>query len=194
MAAQIDTAIEARVKRLSRHYALLSAIDSEIIHPGTRDDLFSKALPAAGLGELLGSGRNLKVGAGETAQETLLLVDDEPNILNSLKRLLRRDGYAILTAESPAEAFDLLALHAVQVIVSDQRMPEMSGTEFLERVKKLYPETIRIVLSGYTDLESVTDAINRGAIYRFLTKPWDDEMLRDQIHEAFHVARGLARL
>jgi len=156
--------------------------------------LFSKALPAAEFAALLGSGRTLEVGAGETPQETLLLVDDEPNILNSLKRLLRRDGYAILTAESPAAAFDLLALHDVQVIVSDQRMPEMSGTEFLERVKKLYPETIRIVLSGYTDLETVTDAINRGAIYRFLTKPWEDEMLRNQIHEAFRVARGLARL
>jgi response regulator RpfG family c-di-GMP phosphodiesterase len=67
----------------------------------------------------------------------------------------------------------------------------MSGTEFLSRVKQLYPETIRIVLSGYTDLQSVTDAINRGAIYRFLTKPWDDESLRVQIREAFRVARGL---
>ena len=156
--------------------------------------LFSKALPAAELAELLGSGRTLEVGAGETARETLLLVDDEPSILSALNRLLRRDGYTILTSESPAAAFDLLAQHEVQVIVSDQRMPEMSGTEFLERVKKLYPETIRIVLSGYTDLETVTDAINRGAIYRFLTKPWDDELLRKQIREAFRVARGLARL
>ncbi|MDD5175435.1 MAG: EAL domain-containing protein [Sterolibacterium sp.] len=156
--------------------------------------LFSKALPAAELTELLGSGRTLEVDAGGTPRETLLLVDDEPNILSALKRLLHRDGYAILTAESPAAAFDLLAVHNVQVIVSDQRMPEMNGTEFLEKVKKLYPETIRIVLSGYTDLETVTDAINRGAIYRFLTKPWDDEMLRNQIREAFRVAHGLARL
>jgi response regulator RpfG family c-di-GMP phosphodiesterase len=68
----------------------------------------------------------------------------------------------------------------------------MTGTEFLARVKQMYPETIRIVLSGYTDLESVTDAINRGAIYRFLTKPWEDETLRATVREAFRVARGLA--
>ena len=155
--------------------------------------LFSKALPADQFTELLRAGTVLKVGAGETAQETLLIVDDEAGILSALKRLLRRDGYNILTAESPAVAFDLLARNAVQVIVSDQRMPEMSGTEFLSRVKQLYPETIRIVLSGYTDLQSVTDAINRGAIYRFLTKPWDDEALRVQIREAFRVARGLTQ-
>ena len=153
--------------------------------------LFSKALPAAEITALLQAGTTLKVGAGETVQETLLIVDDEAGILSALKRLLRRDGYHILTAESPALAFDLLAQHPVQVIVSDQRMPEMSGTEFLSRVKQLYPETVRIVLSGYTDLQSVTDAINRGAIYRFLTKPWDDEALRVQIREAFRVARGL---
>jgi diguanylate cyclase (GGDEF)-like protein/PAS domain S-box-containing protein len=153
--------------------------------------LFSKALPAGQFTDLLRAGTVLKVGAGETVPDTLLIVDDEAGILNSLKRLLRRDGYTILTAESPALAFDLLARNTVQVIVSDQRMPEMSGTEFLSRVKQLYPETIRIVLSGYTDLQSVTDAINRGAIYRFLTKPWDDEALRVQIREAFRVARGL---
>ncbi|MGH8432911.1 MAG: response regulator, partial [Pseudomonas sp.] len=73
----------------------------------------------------------------------------------------------------------------VQVILSDQRMPEMNGTEFLSRVKDLYPATIRIVLSGYTDLKSVTDAINQGAIYKFLTKPWDDAQLRSTIAQAF---------
>ena len=71
--------------------------------------------------------------------------------------------------------------------MSDQRMPEMSGVEFLSQVKELYPETVRIVLSGFTDLASVTDAINKGAIYRFLTKPWDDELLRENIEEAFRL-------
>jgi response regulator RpfG family c-di-GMP phosphodiesterase len=75
----------------------------------------------------------------------------------------------------------------VQVIVSDQRMPDGTGTEFLSRVKDLYPDTVRMVLSGYTDLESVTDAINRGAIYKFLTKPWDDDELRLRIQEAFRM-------
>ena len=155
--------------------------------------LFSKALPVAELTALLTAGHGLKVGAGDTAtQRTLLLVDDEPNILSSLKRLLRRDGYEVLTAESPEIAFDLLAKHEVQVIVSDQRMPSMSGTEFLARAKKLYPNTVRLILSGYTDLDSVTDAINRGAIYRFLTKPWDDDKLRADVREAFRVAQGFA--
>jgi DNA-binding NtrC family response regulator len=79
----------------------------------------------------------------------------------------------------------LLASNTVQVIVSDQRMPDMSGTEFLGRVRDLHPDTIRMVLSGYTDVTTITEAINRGAIYRFLTKPWNDEELREHIHAAF---------
>ncbi|MDN3237950.1 response regulator [Pseudomonas sp. WAC2] len=117
--------------------------------------------------------------------QTLLLLDDEENILRALARVLRRDGYQILMATRAQEAFELLAKHNVQVILSDQRMPEMNGTEFLSRVKELYPDTMRIVLSGYTDLKSVTDAINQGAIYKFLTKPWDDEQLRQNIAQAF---------
>jgi diguanylate cyclase (GGDEF)-like protein/PAS domain S-box-containing protein len=119
------------------------------------------------------------------ADRTLLLLDDEPNVLASLRRLLRRDGYRILTAGSASEAFELLAVNTVQVILSDQRMPEMSGSEFLSRVKVLYPDTIRLVLSGYTELNSITEAINQGAIYKFLTKPWDDDMLREHVRDAF---------
>ena len=117
--------------------------------------------------------------------QTLLLLDDEENIMRALSRVLRRDGYQILTARNAADAFALLAKHDVHVILSDQRMPEMNGTEFLSRVKDLYPATVRIVLSGYTDLKSVTDAINQGAIYKFLTKPWDDKELRTTIAQAF---------
>jgi len=118
-------------------------------------------------------------------ERTLLLVDDEENILSALTRLLRRDGYHILRASSGREGLELLAANAVGVIISDQRMPEMSGTEFLSKVKDMYPDTVRIVLSGYTELNSITDAINRGAIYKFLTKPWDDDLLREHIREAF---------
>lgn len=102
-----------------------------------------------------------------------------------MTRLLRRDGYHIITANSGAEALDLLAMHPVHVILSDQRMPGMSGTELLDKVKNLYPDTVRIILSGYTDLNVVTEAVNRGAVFRFLTKPWDDAMLRDQVRDAF---------
>jgi len=116
---------------------------------------------------------------------TLLLVDDEDNVVASLKRLLRRDGYHIITANSGAQGLQRLAEHRVDVIVSDQRMPGMTGVELLRRAKELYPDTVRIVLSGYTELQSITDAINEGAIYKFLTKPWDDERLRGHIREAF---------
>lgn len=121
----------------------------------------------------------------EDTRPTLLLLDDEANILRALIRVLRKDGYQILSTTSVREAFDLLAEHNVQVIVSDQRMPEMSGTDFLSQVKDIYPDTVRIVLSGYTDLKSVTDAINEGAIYKFLTKPWDDQQIRSHIQQAF---------
>jgi len=119
-------------------------------------------------------------------ERVLLLVDDEENIVRALVRLLRREGYKILTANSGAEGLEILKQNEVGVILSDQRMPEMNGTEFLSRVKELYPDTVRIVLSGYTDLNSVTDAINHGAIYKFLTKPWDDELLKENIQNAFN--------
>ena len=121
---------------------------------------------------------------------TLLLLDDEENILNALKRSLRREGYRILTATDAEQAFDILARNNVEVILSDQRIPGASGTEFLSKVKELYPDTVRMMLSGYTDLDAVTDAINRGAIYKFLMKPWKDAELREQIHEAFRTYKS----
>lgn len=117
---------------------------------------------------------------------TLLLVDDEENILNSLRRTLRRDGYKILTAMGGEEGLNVLAEHEIGVIVSDQRMPGMIGSEFLSRAREQYPDTVRIMLSGYTELNSVTDAINQGAIYKFLTKPWEDDLLRANIQDAFN--------
>jgi len=118
-------------------------------------------------------------------ERTLLLVDDEENITSALVRLLRRDGYNILRANSGTEGLALLAQNEVGVIISDQRMPGMSGVEFLSKVREQYPDTVRIVLSGYTELNSVTDAINRGAVYKFLTKPWEDDLLRANVEEAF---------
>ncbi|WP_236551442.1 response regulator [Billgrantia tianxiuensis] len=131
---------------------------------------------------------------GHQGGQTLLLLDDEANILRALKRVLRRDGYRVLTTTSAQEAFELLATETVQVIISDQRMPEMSGTEFLRRAKELYPDTVQIVLSGYTDLKTITEAINESAIYKFLTKPWDDEELRLVVQQAFrHYAKQRVR-
>ena len=120
----------------------------------------------------------------------LLLVDDEENVLRALVRVLRRDGYTIHTALNAEQGFDILARNRIQVIVSDQRMPGSSGTEFLSKVKDMYPDTMRLILSGYTDLATLTNAINRGSIYKFLTKPWDDEDLREQVMEAFRSAES----
>lgn len=148
--------------------------------------LFSAPLPADELAPLIERRFLLPQAFAATSLErTLLLLDDEENVVRSLVRLFRRDGYQILTATSVREAFHLLASQNVQVIVSDQRMAGMNGTEFLTRVRDLYPDTIRMVLSGYTDLATITEAINRGAIYRFLTKPWDDDELREHIRAAF---------
>ena len=122
---------------------------------------------------------------GTNPGRILLLVDDEENITASLVRLLRCDGYTILRANSGQEGLDLLAQHEVGVIISDQRMPEMTGVEFFGMVKELYPRTVRMILSGYADLGSVTDAINHGAIYKFITKPWDDATLSANVLEAF---------
>ena len=148
---------------------------------------FSPPVPAAEMEKILAN-RNLlpplRLPSAQR-QRTILLVDDEENILASLRRLLRRDGYRILAANSGAAGLELLAENEVDVIISDQRMPNMTGVEFLRRVKTIHPQTIRMVLSGYTELQSITDAINEGAIYKFLTKPWEDDLLRANIEEAF---------
>jgi diguanylate cyclase (GGDEF)-like protein/PAS domain S-box-containing protein len=149
--------------------------------------LFAKPLPVNEVEALLREGRRLPehLLRQHKPPRTLLLVDDEPNILAALKRLVRRDGYQMFFASSGKEGLEVLARHEIDVIVSDQRMPGMTGVEFLRAVKTLYPETVRIVLSGFTELQSVTDAVNEGAIYKFLTKPWEDNQLREHIAEAF---------
>lgn len=118
-------------------------------------------------------------------ERTLLLVDDEPHILSSLKRMLREEGYQVFTANGGQEGLALLDRERIDVIVSDQRMPQMTGVEFLSCVKERFPHTVRIVLSGYADFGAVIDAINRGAIYKFFTKPWDDKLLLANLKEAF---------
>ena len=163
----------------------------EIMRSNVCDEIqgyfFSRPVDVLTVESLLVDGRQLPAHLlrFRKQQRTLLLVDDEVNVVASLKRLLRRDGHHILSANSGAEGLEVLAKNKVDVIISDQRMPGMTGVEFLREAKLRYPDTIRIVLSGYTELQSVTDAINEGAIYRFLTKPWDDEQLRDQISKAF---------
>jgi FixJ family two-component response regulator len=121
--------------------------------------------------------------------DTLLIVDDEANILAALARLFRRDGYQLLRADSGSAALTILAEHEVGVILSDQRMPDMNGVQFLSKARERWPDTVRIMLSGYTELSSVTDSVNQGAIHKFLTKPWDDDALRETVREAFQLYR-----
>nr|WP_315188926.1 EAL domain-containing protein [uncultured Albidiferax sp.] len=148
---------------------------------------FSAAQPAAAVETMLREGRQIDPALFDrrSRQRTLLLVDDEENIVSALRRLLRNEGWLVLSATSAEQALQLLARHEVDVILSDQRMPGMTGVELLRRARRLYPDTLRLVLSGYTELQSITDAINEGAIYKFLAKPWDDEQLRAHLREAF---------
>jgi len=148
---------------------------------------FSKPVPADAIETMLREDRRLpeQFMTRSNRGRTVLLVDDEEHILSCLEQLLRGDGYRIVCAHSAAEGLQRLADTPIDVIVSDQRMPGMTGVEFLRRARHLYPSTVRIVLSGFTDLQSITDAVNEGAVCKFLTKPWDNERLRAHVAEAF---------
>ena len=117
-------------------------------------------------------------------KHTVLCVDDEENILRALKRVLRKEDYNLLTAGSGEEGLKILTENTVQLVLSDQRMPEMNGTDFFAEIKDIYPDTIRIILSGYTEISSITESINKGHIYKFFLKPWNDENLKLEISKA----------
>jgi putative two-component system response regulator len=113
----------------------------------------------------------------------ILFVDDEAANLRLLERLFA-GMYEVLTAESGQEALDKLAVHDVALIISDQRMPAMSGIEFLKRSAELRPQTVRMILTGYTDAGDLVDAINSGVVYKFVTKPWVNDDLRQTVRRA----------
>jgi DNA-binding NtrC family response regulator len=117
-------------------------------------------------------------------QATVLFVDDEESMLQTLKRVFLDDGYRILTAASPSDALEVLEQEPVHVVVSDHRMPGMTGLEFLGKVARARPDTVRIILSGQADMTAVVDAINAGGIYKFMLKPWNEEELRVTIANA----------
>jgi response regulator RpfG family c-di-GMP phosphodiesterase len=104
----------------------------------------------------------------------ILCVDDEPHILSALRRLFRTQGYETLCAGSALEGLALMAGHPVDIVISDMRMPEIDGVEFLERARLARPEAVRMLLTGHADVAQVMGAVNRGEIYRYITKPWDD--------------------
>lgn len=122
----------------------------------------------------------------DTAQ-TILLVDDEESILKSLRRLLADIPIEVLSATGGAEALELIKEHNVSLIISDQRMPEMTGVEMLKRSREISPDTVRILLTGYADITATVDAINDGAIAYYFNKPWDDELLLSRIKESLDI-------
>src|SRR5438093_1056749 len=116
-------------------------------------------------------------------RKTILVVDDEPDVVRSVKDLLRLD-YRVLGATRASEALEVMQKEPVQVVMSDQRMPEMSGVEFLRRVREMRPDAVRLLFTGYADIRAVIDAINQGNVYRYITKPWDPDELQTVIREA----------
>ncbi|MGV5565919.1 HD domain-containing phosphohydrolase [Burkholderia pseudomallei] len=126
---------------------------------------------------------------GAPAAPVILIVDDEPSILSALKRLLRTARYQVVTAESGAAALDVLAVGEVDLIISDMRMPCMTGAEFLARAQTLHPDTMRILLTGYSEIDAVVSAINEGGVYRYLNKPWDDHDLLLTVRQALEQRR-----
>jgi DNA-binding NtrC family response regulator len=123
-------------------------------------------------------------------QATILIVDDQPLILDVLKKLLS-PTYQVIVAQSAIEALDLLAKQSVDVVISDERMPQMPGSEFLSIVRERYPQTMRIILTGHASLESAIKAINQAQIFRFLTKPCNrDELLQTVKSALDHKTKG----
>jgi len=147
--------------------------------------LTSKPLPAEEMTQFLSEYRPAPIPVSQEALRTLLLVDDEANVIAALRRLLLHENYRLLTASSGEEALEMLARNEVGVILTDYRMLGMSGIELLTKMRVMYPKVIRMVLSGYTAVDSLTNAINRGEIFRFLIKPWDDKELLETLREAF---------
>ncbi len=120
----------------------------------------------------------LELPAAEQQQFTLLFVDDEDGVLNSLRRIFMDENYIILTANSADKALQIMENKQIHLLVTDHRMPGMTGSELLKVVRERWPETIRIMLTGYADVNSIMGAVKEGAVYKFITKPWNDEDLR----------------
>ena len=139
------------------------------------NDVVAPPLVVAGAGEPAAPGR--------PPQWTLLCVDDEPNILSALKRSLRTEHWRVLTANGGEEALETLARENVDLIISDMRMPGMDGAQLLEQVSQRWPGSIRILLTGHADMSATIAAINRGRIFRYLNKPWDDAELQATVRQ-----------
>lgn len=121
--------------------------------------------------------------SGGAGASRVLMVDDEPKVLRALRRLLRREAFEVVTTDSPEEALRLLREGPYAVVLADQRMPNLEGTRLLEKAREISPDTVRVILTGHVDVRAAVEAINRGAVYRFVTKPWNDEELRQIVRQ-----------
>ncbi|MGB4073931.1 EAL domain-containing protein [Pseudomonas sp.] len=148
---------------------------------------YSPPLPPQACVQFLqdGSAFTLPKNVLDGVERYLLIIDDEPDHLKELQRALRLENYLVLTASSSTEALKLMATNPVDVVLADFYLADMSGVEFLQRIKTIYPDVIRMMLSGAMEVASVLKAVNGGVIYRFITKPWEPEDLRNQLREAF---------
>ncbi|PKM45622.1 MAG: hypothetical protein CVV05_05005 [Gammaproteobacteria bacterium HGW-Gammaproteobacteria-1] len=156
---------------------------------------FGRPMPAADATALLRKGEiggESEAGGDRGELHTLLIVDDDLHVIAALERLLRHEGYRILSATTAEKGFEQLAIHGAAVVISDQRMPGMTGTEFLSRIKDIHPNTVRILLTGYADMATAKEAVNAGAVFKFMSKPWDNDELAEVVQEAFrrHVVRA----
>lgn len=156
---------------------------------------FSRPVPKEGIVEYLRSGYRLDNNFTSEAysKRTILLVDDEVSVTNSLKRMLDTEGYNVLTAISAEQAFELLANNSISVVISDHRMPIMTGIEFLRKIKDIHPNVVRILMTGFADLEAVTEAVNQGGVLKFISKPWNDDSVKSSVSEAIKYCDFLNR-
>ena len=130
------------------------------------------------------------------AKPCLLVVDDEPDLIQSVKDLLRKD-FRVLGAIRASEGLQMMQHESVQIVMSDQRMPEMSGVELLRHIKESFPDTVRLLFTAYADLDAVIDAINQGSVFRYIAKPWNVEELRTVLNQAveyYHLQEDKRRL
>lgn len=120
---------------------------------------------------------------------TILLVDDEERVLRTLKLTFRREPYEVIATTNPMEALKMLEKQPVDVIISDQRMPEITGVDFLRQAREIQPHAVRLLLTGYSDLEAIIRSVNEAEIYRYVQKPWDNDDLLQKVHKAMQQAQ-----
>ena len=196
--ADLDNAAITRAIITMAHYLDLSVIAEGVetqqqlsfLHANGCDEIqgfyFSRPLAVDDCTALLASSRRLRHAAveGRIEAPAVLLVDDDEDAVFLIKRELAADGYPVFTASDARGGLKLLDLHNIKVVVSDYSMPGMSGVEFLERVKALHPDTVRIMLTSHADFDTVAEAVNKSGIYRFVSKDWGNAHLRADIRQA----------